>query len=304
VAVALAAVVLSGVYAVVAVLTAVLATLPSAEPGLLRSFAGAFLLALLGGGAGLLGGGAGVLGGAAQGLAGRLPETAVAALRGAVGMTLAVLATGAVLVTVALALDIGTGANVLSRLHADGPGSALYTLVVAAFAPNASLLGAAYLLGPGFALGAGTLVSPSTVVLGPLPAFPLLAALPAPGPGAAWAPALVGVPVLAALLVGALTVRRHPTSAFESGAVRGLAAGLGGALLVAVLVHLAGGEFGPGRMAHVGAPFLDTLAAGVVALGGGGLVGGLLMTWRLRRRVGDGQVGRGADPDTEDTIRL
>jgi hypothetical protein len=297
VAVALAAVVLSGVYAVVAVLTAVLATLPSAEPGLLRSFAGAFLLALLGGGAGLVGG-------AAHGLAGRLPETAVAALRGAVGMALAVLAAGAVLVTVALALDIGTGANVLSRLHADGPGSALYTVVVAAFAPNASLLGAAYLLGPGFALGAGTLVSPSAVVLGPLPAFPLLAALPAPGPGAAWAPALVGVPVLAALLVGALTVRRHPTPAFESGAVRGLAAGLGGALLVAVLVHLAGGAVGPGRMAHVGAPFLDTLAAGVVALGGGGLVGGLLMTWRLRRGVGDGEVGWGVDSAAEDTIRL
>ena len=296
-AIALAAVVLSGVYAVVAVVTAVLATVPSAEPGLLQSFAGALLVALVGGGVGLVGG-------AAAGLAGRLPETAVAVLRGAVGMAVAVLAAGAVLVTVALALDIGTGANVLARLHPDGPGSALYTLVVAAFAPNASLLGASYLLGPGFALGAGTIVSPSAVVLGPLPAFPLLAALPDPGPGPAWAPVLVCVPVLAAVLVGALTVRRHPTQAFESGAVRGLGAGVGGALLVAVLVHLAGGEIGPGRMADVGAPFLDTLAAAVAALGGGGLVGGVLMTWRLRRTASDSEVGWGGDPSTEDTIRL
>jgi hypothetical protein len=42
----------------------------------------------------------------------------------------------------------------------------------------------------------------------------------------------------------------------------------------------------------------------VVALGGGGLVGGLLMTWRLRRGVGDGEVGRGVDSAAEDTIRL
>ena len=162
VAVALAAVVLAGVYAVIALVTAVMATLPEAQPGLMQSFGGAFVLALAGGGTGMVRG-------EAVGLAGRLPETAVAVLRGACGVVLGLLACGAVLVTAALALDIGTGANVLSRLHADGPGSALYTLVVAAFAPNAALLGSAYLLGPGFAVGAGTVVSPSVVVLGPVP---------------------------------------------------------------------------------------------------------------------------------------
>ena len=296
VAVALAAVVLSGVYAVVAVVTAVLATLPSAQPGLVQSFAGAFLLALAGGGAGLVRG-------EAAGLAARLPDTAVAVLRGAAGVAMAVLAAGAVLVTVALVLDMGTGANVLSRLDTDAPGSALYTLVVAALAPNAALLGGAYLLGPGFAVGTGTAVSPSVVALGPLPAFPLLAALPAPGPGPSWAPGLIGVPVLVALLVGALTVRRHPTRAYESGALRGLGAGVLGGLLVAVLVHLAGGSAGPGRMAEIGSPFLDILAAAVVALGGGSLLGGVLMTWRLRRTttpVPDDE----RDPATEDTIRL
>ncbi|HET6651708.1 MAG TPA: DUF6350 family protein [Nocardioides sp.] len=295
-AVALAAVVLAGVYGVVAVVTAVLATLPTAQPGLVQSFAGAFLLALVGGGAGLVRGEAGVL-------AGRLPETAVAVLRGAAGIAVAVLAAGAVLVTVALVLDIGTGANVLSRLHADGPGSALYTLVVAAFAPNAALMGGAYLLGPGFAVGTGTVVSPSVVALGPLPAFPLLAALPSPGPGAAWAPALIGVPVLAALLAGALTVRRHPTRDWGSGALRGLGAGVLGGVLVAVLVHLAGGAAGPGRMADVGAPFPDILTAAVVTLGGGSLLGGVLMTWRLRRTT-DVVPGDEQDPATEDTIRL
>lgn len=292
--VALAAVVLAGCYAVVAFGTAAVAALPSAQPGLVRSLAGAFVLALLGGGAGLARGGP-------LTVTGRLPESVVAVFRGGLGMAMAVTAAGALLVTTALALDIGAGANVLSRLHADGPGSALYTLVVAAFAPNAALLGGAYLLGPGFAVGAGTVVSPSAVALGPLPAFPLLAALPAPGPGPVWAPALIGVPVLVALLVGALTARRHPAPGYQGGAVRGLGAGVLGGLLVAVLVHRSGGAAGPGRMAEVGAPFPETLGAAVVALGVGGLLGGALMTWRRRAKP---TLEPGGTSDTEDTVRL
>ena len=84
-------------------------------------------------------------------------------------------------------LDLGTAATVLSRLHADGPGSALYTVVVAMLAPNAALLGGSYLLGPGFAVGTASIVSPTTVVLGPLPAFPA-----AGGAARAWLRAGVG----------------------------------------------------------------------------------------------------------------
>ena len=297
-AVALAALVLAGVNAVVAVVTAVLATLPTAEPGLMPAFAGAFGLALLGGGAGLVR--ADRRTGA---MTARLPETAAAVVRGGVGVALAVLAAGAALVTGALVLDLGTAASVLSRLHADAAGGALYTLLVAAVAPNAALLGSAYLLGPGFAVGTGTVVSPTAVVLGPVPAFPLLAALPAPGPGPAWATGFVAVPVLLAAVVGALTGRRHPTTAYETGALRGLGTGVVGGVLLTVLVHLAGGPAGPGRMADVGAPFLDTLAAAVVALGLGGLLGGVLATWRTRRH-GRPAAEDERDPSTEDTIRL
>lgn len=296
-AVVLAAVVLAGVYAVVAVLTAVLASVPAAQPGLMPSFTGGFLLALAAGGTGLLRKGDGSL------WVERVPLGLRAVARGAVGVAAAVVAAGSVLVTTALALDIGIAATVLSRLHADGPGSALYTLVVAAVAPNAALMGSAYLLGPGFAVGSGTLVSPSAVVLGPLPAFPLLAALPTPGPGPAWATGLVAVPTLLAGLVGYLTVRRHPTAAYETGSLRGLGAGVAGGALLAVAVHVAGGAVGPGRMADVGAPFLDLLAAAVVALGLGALAGGVAATWRLRR-VGFEDAAPAQHPDTEDTIRL
>ena len=293
----LAAVVLAGLYGVVAVVTAVLASLQSAELTLGRSFVGGFLVGLLGGGAGLLA--ASDVGAA---LRARVPETVRAVALGAVSAVLLVLAAGSALVVVALLLDLGEAANVLSRLHPDAAGAGLYTVVVAGVAPNAALLGGAYLLGPGFAVGAGTLVSPAMVVLGPVPAFPLLAALPRTGAGPAWATALVGVPVLLAALAAALVVRRHPDPGYETGAVRGLGSGVAGGVLVSLAVQVSGGSVGPGRMSHVGAPFVEVLVAATVALGVGGLVGGVLATWWLRR--GLHPASDAEDGSTEDTVRL
>ena len=304
-AVALAAVVLAGVYGVVALVTALLASVPAAEPGLMPAFCGGFLLALVGGGLGLL------RRGDASWWATRLPETLRAMVRGALGVALAVLAAGSVLVTVALALDLGTAASVLSRLHADGSGAALATLLTATVAPNAALFGAAYVLGPGFAVGTGTIVAPSGVVLGPIPAFPLLAALPSPGPAPEWTTALLGVPAMLAVVVGFLTVRRHPTAGYDRGAVRGLGAGVVGAALISLAITVAGGPVGPGRMADVGTPFLDLFAASVVSLGLGALAGGVAAVWWLRRHgyeppeeSSTGSSTGPADSDTEDTIRL
>ncbi len=299
----LAAVVLAGLYGVVAVVTAVLASLDSAELTLGRAFVGGFLVALVGGGAGLL-----TSSGAWAALNARVPETVRAVLGGALAVVLLFVAAGSALVVGALLLDLGEAANVLSRLHPDAAGGALYTVVVAGVAPNAALLGGAYLLGPGFAVGTGTIVSPAMVVLGPVPAFPLLAALPSAGPGPAWATALVGVPVLLAAVAGVLVVRRHPDPGFEVGAGRGLAAGVLGGVLVALLVHTAGGSVGPGRMADVGAPFAEVLLAASAALGIGGLIGGVAATWWLRRGMtgpdAGAPVGWGRDPSTEDTVRL
>jgi Family of unknown function (DUF6350) len=172
---------------------------------------------------------------------------------------------------------------VLSRLHADVPGGLLYTGLVAALAPNAVLLTGSYLLGPGFALGTGTLVSPAAVTLGPVPAFPLLAALPTPGAQPAWLSALVAAPVLAAVLGVVVMLRRQPAMTYDSGALRGLVAGVSGGVLLTALVLLAGGAVGPGRMSDIGAPLLDTLVTATVAMGTGGLAAGVGGTWWARR---------------------
>ena len=101
------------------------------------------------------------------------------------------LALAAVCFLAALVLDLGAAANVMSRLHTDAGDSSLIVLLCLVLVPNAVAFSGSYLLGPGFAVGTGTLVSPTVVVLGPLPMFPLLAALPDDGPTPAWTAAVV-----------------------------------------------------------------------------------------------------------------
>jgi len=278
---AFGALVMSGLYGVVALVTAVLAATTQAEPSLLRSFVGGFGLCLVFGGLGLLRGSWGHE--EVVALRARVPEQARAIVSGAVAAALLVVAAAAVLLAVALLLDLGTAANVLSRLHADTSGGLLYATLVAAVAPNAVLLTGSYLLGPGFALGTGTVVSPSVVVLGPVPAFPLLAALPSDGTQPVWLTGLVAVPVLAGAVAAVLVVRRYPAYGYETGAVRGLGAGALGGVLLTVMTVAAGGAVGPGRMADVGVEVGQTLVSAVVAMGIGGLVGGVAATWRGRR---------------------
>lgn len=273
--------VLATVYGVVAMLVAVVATHPRAEAGLLRALGGGFVLAALAGGAGIM-----VASGVARSLVRAAPPWVRNVLVASASGTLLLMAASAFLATGALLADFGTAATVLSRLQADGPDGLLYTLVQITFVPNVVLLGIAYLLGPGFAVGAGTVVSPTAVVLGPLPSFPLLAALPDAGQATpSWATALVGVPVVVTALGVAAALRSGSAGRLDQGAVQGLGAGLVSAAVLAALVLLAGGAAGPGRMAEVGADGSGVLLAAVVSCGAGGLVGGLAGTWWGRRRT-------------------
>jgi hypothetical protein len=65
--------------------------------------------------------------------------------------------------------------------------------------------------------------------------------------------------------------------------VRGCAAGLLAAVVLALLAGLAGGSVGPGRMQDVGPLVFTTLLHALTTLGLGGLLGGLVMTWWQRR---------------------
>jgi hypothetical protein len=271
---------LAGVYGVVAVGTGIVASLSAARPNLGLAFVGSFVLAVLAGGAGVVAGS-----GQWSGWRGGVPQFLLAVVTGAATVVLLMFAAGSLLVAMALLADFGAAANVLSRLHVDVSGGLLYTLLVATVAPNAALLGGSYLIGPGFVVGTGTFVSPSAVGLGPVPAFPLLAALPDEGAAPAWTTLLAAAPVFLAAVAAALMLRRFPVREYELGALRGLGAGVLGGILFTLAAFLAGGSVGPGRMSEVGPLLGQTLVAAVAAMGVGGLIGGLAMTWRVRHCV-------------------
>jgi hypothetical protein len=134
---------MAGVYGVLATVTAVLASTSEAQPSLPHACAGGVVVALLGGGLGIAVG-SGWLGTART----RPPRTVVAVGVGAVSTVLLLYAAGAAVLAVSLLSHLGTAANVLTGLHVDASGAALYTVVVLALTPNAVLLSICYLLGP------------------------------------------------------------------------------------------------------------------------------------------------------------
>jgi hypothetical protein len=214
-----------------------------------------------------------------------LPGTLRAAAVTARRILVTFLAVCAVVFLVALVADLGSAATVLSQLHASAGETTLISLLSTSVVPNAVAFTGSFLLGPGFAVGAHSVVSPAAVVIGPLPLFPLLAALPSTGPTPAWSAGVLVVPALVAAVARARALRRSPTQRWAEGAVRGCAGGVLAGVLFAVLAALSGGAVGPGRMRDVGPFAFDVLVHAITAFGIGGLLGGLVMTAWLRRAV-------------------
>jgi hypothetical protein len=183
----------------------------------------------------------------------------------------------------ALAVHWDGAANVMSQLHTSPGAATLLVGLSLLLVPNATAFTGSYLLGPGFAVGTHTLVTPTAVVLGPVPLFPLLAALPDAGPTPGWAPALLALPPLLAAVAVHLTLLRYPTTRWDDAALRGVGAGLGCAVAFAVAAALSRGAVGPGRMADVGPFVFSVLLHGIATFGLGGLVGSMTATWRVRR---------------------
>ncbi|MFE5404136.1 DUF6350 family protein [Streptomyces sp. NPDC056580] len=193
-----------------------------------------------------------------------------AAVRAAAAGTAVLAGGGALLVGVSLVLH-GDGARAsFLQLTAGWTGRFAVLLLGIALIPNAAVWSASYALGPGFVLGAGHLVRPLASDPAPLlPPFPLLAAVPDPGPGTRldWAVGLVPVAAgvtVAWFLARAAAGRRWRTGAGEQAgwraapwsAVRTAGALVLAALLcgtaVSLLAALSGGRLGTGTLADFG----------------------------------------------------
>jgi len=267
-------------YVAVAAVTHHLAATPATAPSLARTVAWTILLC------GLVGGCAIAVGsGRAAIWTSFLPLSLRAAAAAAWRTLVWFILVSAVVLAVALAIDWDGAVNVMSQLHTSPGAATLLIGLCVLVTPNATLFSGSYLLGPGFAVGAHTIVTPTAVVLGPLPMFPLLAALPDDGTTPGWTVALLALPPLVAAFAVYRTLRRYPTPRWDEAALRGVGAGLICAVAFTVLAAVAGGAVGPGRMADMGPFVFQVLLHGIAAFGIGGLVGSLAATVRHRRHV-------------------
>ena len=220
---------------------------------------GALLLAAAAGGRGVL-----RAAGLGPALVRRVPSWLPAVARAVLAGVAALVAAGLALLLVVLVGRAGRFAELVGALQPGFVGGVILLLGCVLLLPNGALWTVAYAAGPGFTVGAGTGVSPFGVTLGPVPSFPLLAALPGDGVPAPVVRAVLLLPVLAGVLAGWVVGRRLPAAsgagrlpALPTGRVArpatyGLLAGALVALVTAVLAVLAGGALGPGYLAAVG----------------------------------------------------
>jgi hypothetical protein len=200
-----------------------------------------------------------------QGLHGKLHWSIRTVLSPAARVGIAVLATMTLVSALFMAFALGFGwievVRLYEALRVSVLGGVVLTIGQLAILPNLLVYGMAWISGVGFSIGVGSSVSPFATQLGPLPAFPIFAAIPTGGfdRGVLF----VLIPMLTAF-IATILVRRHTkqmrweyATRFSAALAFSLTAAVIGALLAFGLALLASGSFGPGRFSFVGVdPFM------------------------------------------------
>ncbi|MCI1676446.1 MAG: DUF6350 family protein [Ancrocorticia sp.] len=193
-------------------------------------------------------------------------------LRPARALVVPVAAFSAIFAAILCAVSVVLSWSVISQINGyyliNLVSTVIFAIVQLLYLPNILVWTLAYGSGAGFAVGQGTSFSSVGVTSAPLPAVPLLGALPSPGTAMPW--------LIAMLLVIGLGVGAHAAGRFLrlSTALRSGLIALAGIFVGALaLGFLSSGAIGSGRMAHVGVipAFFALIVA--VELGGGVTLG-------------------------------
>ena len=188
-----------------------------------------------------------------------------AAVRAGVVGIVAAVGLAAVLFVVALAVSWAEIATVYQKLDAGIIGGIVLTVAQLGLLPNLVLWTLAWASGAGFSIGTGSIISPLETTVGPLPAVPVLAALPSGQPEYAYAALLI--PVAAGVLAGwwflregenhfdewiSIKVSARWFTASVSTICLGAVIGLVSGLLAAAAALIARGSLGIGRFVDIG----------------------------------------------------
>jgi hypothetical protein len=172
------------------------------------------------------------------------------ALRGGLSAAGVVIATASVLLAIVVVTSYAQMIALYEGLQAGALGGFALTLAQIAFIPNLVLWAVSWLVGPGFAIGTGSSVSPLATSLGPIPAVPVLGALPTGESSFAFVGILV--PVLAGFLAGALVHRQASAPGIPRILAIGVGMGLSAGAALGLLTWASAGAAGPGRLVTVG----------------------------------------------------
>ncbi len=287
-------------YTLLAGAVAVASRTAQLAPTLWQAVIASFLLALVAGGLG-----------AARGLArwsrlvGLMPARPRSIVMGMLASGAILVAAGAVLAGGSLAVHLAGVRAATEALTPGLMGAALLLLAQLAYVPNAIVWAVAYTLGPGFAVGTGTAVAPTGSALGAVPAFPMLAALPAGARPGGLIPLLVlAVPYLAGALGGLVTARITPTPVLEAAPLWGFIAGAAAGAALGLTAAFSGGPLGDGRLAVVGPSGWQVTLVAVLEIGVTAALTAAGANWVILRRAGRRRSAAlpvpGADDD-EDT---
>lgn len=195
------------------------------------------------------------------------------ATRAAFLAVIVVMGLAALLFAINLAVHWADVVAVYEGLKAGPMGSAALTLAQLGYFPNLAVWTMAWSSGSGFALGVGSTVGPLGTVVAPIPAIPILAALPVGQ--LSWGVLALVLPIGAGVVAGWwflregenhfddwLSIRIHQRWLSASLSTIGLAAVIGAATAVftGILAWLSQGSVGIGRLTDVGPEALATAA--------------------------------------------
>ena len=186
------------------------------------------------------------------------------AFRAGTAITVMLLMVSAFTIAVLIALSWIDITRLYESVQVSVLGAVVLTIGQLALIPNLIIYGAAWLTGVGFSIGAGSLISPLGSQVGPLPAIPILGALPV---GQLEFGMISIAVVLLAAFVATLLIRKSAdeirfefATAWTAAISLGLSIAFVTASQMGLLALMASGSAGPGRLSQVGvSPWLVAL---------------------------------------------
>jgi hypothetical protein len=186
------------------------------------------------------------------------------AFRAGTAITVMLLMVSAFTIAVLIALSWIDITRLYESVQVSVLGAVVLTLGQLALVPNLVIYGASWLTGVGFSIGTGSLISPLGSQVGPLPAIPILGALPV---GQLEFGMVSIAVVLLAAFIATLLIRKSAdeirfefATAWSAAISLGLSIAFVTASQMGLLAFIASGSAGPGRLSQVGvSPWLVAL---------------------------------------------